>query len=159
MQTYDAKSYLEFLEGYISFLGEVAGAQEEKLEALLSHDVEVMEQSVAKQQATDLEMRQYEQRRVQAQKEAGFGELQMGAIIELLDGADKTRMRGCYDRIRQRVEQIRFLNDEAMRLVELDLRMIDQTLPLDQREYKGYTGTGQQSVTPAPKSAIFDSKI
>lgn len=145
-----------FLQEYLEYLDGVVEEQNQKLAVLLTHDLEAIGRNVTRQQAITLEIKGHEERRAKLQQEAGFGEMTLGEIVEALDGEERQRFRHYHEGLRRAVEQIKFLNEKAMQLVETDLQIINMVMP----ESQGYTEDGRQiSGAPGGGSSILDSKI
>ena len=152
-------AFFDHLEEYNGFLEKVVEEQNQKIEALLTHDTEVLERSVARQQAISMQMSVFEDRRLQLQAQAGLKGLTFTQIEERLGPGEGQRVRSCRTRMQDLVSQIRFLNDRAMRLVETNLQVLNLRMPLEERvEAQGYDGKGKQSQSSGV-SSIFETKI
>lgn len=157
--TQEYQSFIGFLEEYSAFLSTVVEAQNDKIEALLTHDVEVIEQSVTKQQAVAMQLKQYEETRMKRQKAAGLDGLSLGEIIERASGREQQRIRSAFGRMEDSINQIKFLNNKALQMVETNLHIINLTAPQDERlETQGYTEDGKQSAAQG-KAPLFETKI
>ena len=151
--------WLQYLEDYCRFLQDVAKTQNEKLEALLSHDIDAMEQSVAHQQAIDMQMKNYEEVRIKKQKQAGFAGKTLEEIAEALDAPQKQRIYDCRKKMQDAVSQIKYLNGKAMDVVETTLQVIDLAAPENMRAAaQGYTEKGKQD-QGLPQHPIYENKI
>ena len=74
MESNALQQMMDYLEEYAGFLENAIQAQNDKLEALLSHDVTIIESSVAAQQNLAIQMEQFEKGREKHQQEAGFAD-------------------------------------------------------------------------------------
>lgn len=146
----------KFLKGYRDFLSGVVEEQNQKLTILLTHDIEAIGRNATRQQAITLEIKGYEENRIQLQKEAGFGNKTLGEIVESLHGPQRQRFRQYHQELQQAVEQIKFLNSKAMQIVETNLQVISMITP----ETQSYNEEGRQiSGTATGSSVVLDSKI
>ena len=64
-----------FMEGYVSFLEEMAAGEQEKYAAILSYDPKRMDKVVSRQQAMNMRLTQLEEQREKEQEEAGIAGL------------------------------------------------------------------------------------
>ena len=152
----DLQQFEDFLQDYRDFLTQVVEEQNEKLAILLTHDIDGIGQNVTRQQAINLEMKDYEYNRMQLQKAVGLGDKTLGEIVELLQGPQQQRFRQYHRDLQQAVEQIRFLNSKAMQMVETSLQVLDMAYP----EARGYNEDGRQICASAvAANGILDSKI
>ena len=150
---------LAFLQNYNEYLHEVLNAQNEKLEALLSHEVELIEKSAVQQQSMTLKMQNLEEQRAKLQVEAGWEGLTFREIEQVAPSNQRQAYQQCREEMDRLLEQIQFLNGKAMHLVETDLKVIDLSMPLQGRlESQGYTEDGKQREA-ADQVSLLDSKI
>ena len=77
-----------FMEGYVSFLEEMAAGEQEKYAAILSYDPKRMDKVVSRQQAMNMRLTQLEEQREKEQEEAGIAGLTFQQIQDRLEGAD-----------------------------------------------------------------------
>ena len=146
---------MDYLEEYAGFLENAIQAQNDKLEALLSHDVTIIESSVAAQQNLAIQMEQFEKGREKHQQEAGFADKTLTEIARELEQA--RRILNCQGRMSKAVEQIKFLNSKAMRLVETNLQIVNMGAPpLDNLET--YTERAKKIASSSGQS-IFQAKV
>lgn len=150
---------LAFLKEYNVYLTEVLDAQNEKLEALLSHEVDLIEKSAVQQQAMTLKMQNLEENRAKLQQDAGWAGLTFRQIEEAAPADLQPGFRQCRGEMDRLLEQIQFLNSKAMHLVETNLKVIDLSQPPQGRaETQGYTEDGKQRET-TDQASLLDSKI
>ena len=76
------QEFIEYLGEYADFLESMIEEQNDKLEALLSHDIPTIERSVARQQVLTIRMDQLEQGREKRQQDMGFPEKTLREIAE-----------------------------------------------------------------------------
>lgn len=154
------QAFYVFLEEYASFFDGMIVAQNEKLEALLSHSVEPIEHAVSKQQALSMLLDQYEEKRVELQKNAGFCDWPMSRILSALSGEDTEHVRVCFERISDGVEQVKYLNNKAMELVNTNLQLIDNAAPLETRSgAQGYDQKGKKESGWGKGASLLETKI
>ncbi len=160
MDSNKLQELIRHLNEYAAFLEGMVPAQNEKLEALLSHDVATIERSVAQQQNLSIQMEQFEQKREDLQKEAGFSGKTLREIAQAIGPADEEisrEMLACHERMSQAVEQVKFLNRKAMHLVETNLQLSGVEMPAEDQT-QIYTERAKK-IAGAAKPSIFETKI
>ncbi len=150
---------LAFLDEYNVFLEKAVQAQNEKIEALLTHDVEIIEKSTAKQQAVGMQFAKYEERRQKFMDAAGVSGSTFEQLVDAAQGEDKQKLRDLHRIMQDRINQIKFLNGKAMHIVETNLKVIDMELPVQERRTsRGYSGDGKTH-SQKKGSSLFETKI
>ncbi len=147
MQGNPLEEYLDFLEEYGAFLGSVLDVQKRHLEALLTHDVTTIDQSTARQQAVVMRLKNFEEARIKKQAQAGLpGDLPLSELTGRIDGSSGQRMRRCLETLRSVTDQIRYFNEKIVQTAQTNLRVINLSVPIDQRkEAQRYTEGGKQT--------------
>ncbi|MCI8441145.1 MAG: flagellar protein FlgN [Provencibacterium sp.] len=145
------------MAGYAGYFEGLAEGEKDKLDALLSHDLQRMERSIAQQQAVEKKMEQLEELRESLQQAAGFGNMTGQQIIALLNGAEKNELEQAYKRLSDAVASVKFYNQKSMDVCKQNLQLIGSevvdpaappTYSPTQRASEGYTG-----------AKLFDKKI
>ncbi|MBR5486083.1 MAG: flagellar export chaperone FlgN [Oscillospiraceae bacterium] len=150
---------LAFFTEYNVFLEKAVQAQNEKIEALLTHDVEIIEKSAAKQQAVGMQFAKYEERRQKLMDAAGVSGATFEQLVDFAQDEEKQKVRDLYHCMQDRINQIKFLNGKAMHLVETNLKVIDMELPVQERRTsRGYSGDGKTH-SPKKGTSLFETKI
>lgn len=153
----EIQQYIRFMSGYASYFEGLAEEEKDKLDALLSHDLQRMERSIAQQQAVEKKMEQLEELRESLQQAAGFGEMTCQQIIALLDGEEKSGLQEAYRRLTDAVASVKFYNQKSMDVCKQNLQLIGSevvdpaaspTYSPNQKAGEGYTG-----------AKLFDKKI
>ena len=98
------------MEEYIAFLEESVEREKEKYAALVSYDPKRTDKVVAEQQAANMRLAQLEERREEAQRQAGWEGLTFRQILERTDGAEKDTLTGLFERFENAVNEIRSLS-------------------------------------------------
>jgi len=160
MELKAVQQLVDFLEDYASFLEDAIQAQNDKLEAVLTHDVTVLESSVAAQQNLAIQMDMYEKKREKFQAEAGFSEKTLTEIAQSLEPGspeDAKRVLECHSRMSKAVDQIKFLNSKAMHVVETSLHVLNLGAP-PSNNVETYTERAKK-IAGASGQSIFQTKI
>ena len=123
------------MEEYIAFLEESVEREKEKYAALVSYDPKRTDKVVAEQQAANMRLGQLEERREEAQRQAGWEGLTFRQILERTDGAEKDTLTGLFERFENAVNEIRFYNSRSLSFANDGLRIL------------GAAGVGQQTGT------------
>lgn len=153
----ERERYIRFMAGYAGYFEGLAEGEKDKLDALLSHDLQRMERSIAQQQAVEKKMEQLEELRESLQQAAGFGNMTGQQIIALLNGAEKNELEQAYKRLSDAVASVKFYNQKSMDVCKQNLQLIGSevvdpaappTYSPTQRASEGYTG-----------AKLFDKKI
>lgn len=149
--------YIRFMSGYAGYFEGLAEEEKDKLDALLSHDLQRMERSIAQQQAVEKKMEQLEELRESLQRAAGFEEMTGQQIIALLNGEERTELERAYKRLADAVSSVKFYNQKSMDVCKQNLQLIGSevvdpaaspTYSPNQKAGEGYTG-----------AKLFDKKI
>jgi len=112
----------DFFGEYAAFMEEMESVQKEKLESLLSKDLLRMERSIKSQQAYAMRLDNIENRRIRLQEEAGLGGLSFSELISRAPEESRTELRLLFDRVKKSVSNIKYLNDKASEVANLNLR-------------------------------------
>ncbi len=108
------KEYADFLDGYATFLESMAQDQKDRYSALISFDAESLSHAMAGLQSGVMQLEQMEQRRMELQRKAGFGEATFADILRELAEEDRPVMETLFRRTRIAVWDIKFLNEKAL---------------------------------------------
>lgn len=108
------KEYADFLDGYATFLESMAQDQKDRYSALISFDAESLSHAMAGLQSGVMQLEQMEQRRMELQRKAGFGEASFADILHELAEEDRPVMEALFRRTRIAVWDIKFLNEKAL---------------------------------------------
>ena len=119
-----------------------------------------LENAIQAQQNLAIQMEQFEKGREKHQQEAGFADKTLTEIARELEQTapeQARRILNCQGRMSKAVEQIKFLNSKAMRLVETNLQIVNMGAPpLDNLET--YTERAKKIASSSGQS-IFQAKV
>lgn len=132
------QDYVAFMGEYTDFFENMAEGEKSKLEALSSLNIEKMEQSIARQQATEKLVAQMEQRRMEYQESAGLGGKTLSQIVASLEEPLGKELEKLSQRLSGAIERIKQLNAESMELVRENLDYISQHAPTEVTGPHGY---------------------
>lgn len=142
----EIKRFGTFMEGYVTFLEEMAAGEAEKYAAILSYDPKRMDKVVARQQAMNMRLSQLEEQREKEQAAAGISALTFQEIIDRLQGQDKETFRQIADRFNKAVRDIRYFNEKALSFVQDGLKMLGaQDAPKAPYDHSGKSEGGGSS--------------
>ncbi len=148
-----------FLEEYAQFLESMVESEKIKLESLLTNELKRIEQSVSSQQAVSMQIENFETRRQQLQKQAGFEHATLREIINQANPADQQKLSPIFDRMQRAAEEVKFLNEKSMKVVKTNLQLIRSVTPPNlQGNNRGYSQDGEKSDWGKSVS-LFETKI
>ncbi len=154
------EAFAEFLESYAGFLEEMVKEERVKFEALTSLNVEEVEQSVARQQASLKRLEQLEERREEMQREAGNEGKTLPEIIRETQPPLKDRLQAAWDRFSEAARLIKQYNAESMDLVRENLDFIHSSKAGSALEgVNAYTPERRQNDDWGKGTALFEKKI
>jgi hypothetical protein len=154
------QQYFSFMSEYAGFLEAMVDTEKEKLDALLSNQLKRIEHSVSCQQAVSMQIENYEKRRLQLQKQAGFGDITFHEMIERVDPEEQEKLKEIFGRMRKAAEEVKFLNEKSMKLVKANMQVLNSSVPSDlQANGPGYTQDGMQPEWNQNSKTLFETKI
>ncbi|MCL1804910.1 MAG: flagellar protein FlgN [Clostridiales bacterium] len=136
------------------------GFEQEKRQALLSDDMDRLENMIQAQQAAIMKLESLEKLRLEAQEKAGYHNLSADEILKLLDdGPDKESLARQAGELRQTLEDIRFQNDSALEIARMNLQIIESLATgKEQNERQGVYKPVQGSGAKFQGTSSFDKK-
>ena len=145
-----------FMEGYVSFLEEMAAGEQEKYAAILSYDPKRMDKVVSRQQAMNMRLTQLEEQREKEQEAAGIAGLTFQQIQDRLEGAEKEGFESLARRFQKAVDEIKYFNERSMTFVQDGMKM----LGMDKETPKTpYTHSGKAGGEGLQGSSLFEAKV
>lgn len=148
-----------FLEEYAQFLESMVESEKIKLESLLTNELKRIEQSVSSQQAVSMQIENFETRRQQLQKQAGFEDATLREIINQANPADQQTLRPIFDRMQRAAEEVKFLNEKSMKVVKTNLQLLRSLTPPNiQGNNRGYLQDGEKPDW-GKNVSLFETKI
>lgn len=149
--------FVDFMESYAAFFEEMTVSEQDKLEAMLSNDIKMLEHSVSAQQASAKRLENIEKKRIDMQEKANCTGMSLGQIIEAAPPEYTARLGEVSQRINRAVEEIKFYNDKSMGVVKMNLQAINTALP-QSPELQGYTPARGQA-GEYKSTSTFETKI
>lgn len=149
--------YIRFMAGYASYYEGLAEDEKEKMDVLLSGDLNRLEQSIAQQQVIEKKMERLEQLRESLQQAAGFEGMTGKEIIAGLESGQREELQAAYQRLSDAVATVQFYNRKSMEICRHNLKLIGSeiidpeppaTYSPDPKPGEGYAG-----------AKLFDKKI
>lgn len=130
------------MEGYVSFLEEMAAGEQDKYAAILSYDPKRMDKVVARQQAMNMRLAQLEEQREKEQEAAGIAALSFQEIIDRLQGQEKQSFEELANRFYKAVREIKYFNEKSMSFVRDGLKAAGaaQETPKAPYDHSGKSG-------------------
>lgn len=134
--------------------------EQEKRQALLSDDMDRLENMIQAQQAAIMKLESLEKQRMEAQEKAGYHKLSAEEILKLLDdGPDKEALAQQAGELKQTLEEIRYQNDRAMEIARANLQIIETLAAgTEHKDYQGVYKPVQGSGAKFQGSPSFDKK-
>lgn len=122
----EMKQYLSVLEEYISLCRTMLGTETAKRQALVSNDGSALEKAMTSQQTQLMQMRSLEQRRIDRQKEAGFGNASGEEILAALPDSseEKKQLQPLLREFSSVVRDIEQQNKLSLQLAQKSLSLI-----------------------------------
>lgn len=132
----DHTAFYRFLGEYADFMEEMEAVQKEKLDALLSKDLQRIERSIKSQQAYAMRLDNIERRRIRQQEESGLSGKPISVILEEAPQESKNELRLIYGRLQTAVSNIKYLNGKASEVAESNIRRIGSSIPKSTHGYE-----------------------
>ncbi len=123
----EKKLFFDFLSEYIDFYEQVENRSRERFEIISSYNLADLERSIANDQSSIMRAEQMEKRRIELQKEAGYGLMPLREIVNSHEGEEKEHLRSFFNRLSELLENIRFYNARCKKLVEANLYRIEKS--------------------------------
>jgi flagellar biosynthesis/type III secretory pathway chaperone len=132
----DSARLYDFLHEYANFLEEMETVQKEKLDSLLSKDLQRMERSIKSQQAYAMRLDNIENRRIRLQTEVGFGGLSFSELIDSAPQDRKNDLKLLFGRIHNSVSNIKYLNGKSAEVADLNVRRMGSAVSKNVHGYE-----------------------
>lgn len=113
----------QFLEEYLRVFETILKDEQEKLRNFVSFDLEKINASISKQQANEMRISNIEKKRIDIQRQLGYGGMTFKQIIDTYD--EKNEMNSLYDKINHVVNEVRFYNQKAMDIAKGQLNLYE----------------------------------
>jgi hypothetical protein len=154
------KILYQFLEGYAEFFEHMVLTEREKLDSLLSNDLGRINHSISVQQATKKELENLERKRMELQKNAGFGQMSFEEIIAGSPKEDGQVLEKLSSRIKGSIDEIKFLNGKSMGVVEDKIRSLNNVPLIKKRaEAQSHSYSKSQEGVDAKPDSLLKIKI
>ncbi len=111
--------FLQATERCTEQLREMLPLEQEKYQALISDDVNQMEEMIQVQQAAIMKLRNLEAARLDCQEKAGLGQMASDQILESIPAEDKKAFTACFTDLRKAAEELRVCNAKAMEIARV----------------------------------------
>lgn len=145
-----------FMEGYVSFLEEMAAGESEKYAALLSYDAKRIDRVVTGQQAMNMRLAHFEEQREQEQEAAGLGGLSFREILGRLAGPEQEAFRELSGRFERAVREIKYFNEKSIAFAQDGMKLLGVK---DEVKAAPYTPTGKAKPAGVTGTSVFEAKI
>lgn len=123
----------EILMEMTDFFREFLPLEQEKLQAAEKKQATFVEECMTKEQAMILKLKGYEKRREEALKKAGMEGKTLHEITDTLSGPEKAEMKNVTEAFDRAVREFHSVNEEALKLIRLNLREVDAVLAAKQQ--------------------------
>ena len=145
--TKELEQFIEATNACTGIIQEMIPMEKEKRQALLSEDPERMQEMMQTQQAAMMRLRLAEEKRIQYQKDAGFGHLRAEEILEQAPPEQKESLQACFLDLRRAAEQLQAYNAKAMEIAQANLAFWESTM------HKEHLSAPQQVTYSAKKGS------
>lgn len=144
-----------FMEGYVSFLEEMATGEGEKYAALISYDAKRIDRIVTGQQAMNMRLNHFEEQREQEQEAAGLEGLSFEEILERLEPSQREPMQELFRRFSTAIYEIKYYNSKSISFAKEGIKMLGMT----EGTKAPYTPKGQQRPGGMQNASLFEAKV
>ena len=144
-----------FMEGYVSFLEEMAAGESEKYAALISYDAKRIDRIVTGQQAMNMRLSHFEEQREQEQEALGFAGLAFAEILDRLEPPQREPMQELFRRFEMAIYDIKYYNSKSLSFAKEGMQMLGIT----EGTKAPYTPKGRQSPGAAQSASLFEAKV
>ncbi len=114
----------DFFDTYLSALTSMLNAEEQKLDAIYSNDMEQLNKAMNISQANAMQIENLEKKREVLQAEAGLSNYNFSQIIEDADEKNKAKLKQIFSKAEKTISQIQYLNTRSMRIADSNLRLM-----------------------------------
>ncbi|WP_312643752.1 flagellar export chaperone FlgN [Hydrogenoanaerobacterium sp.] len=151
---------LDFLYEYAGFFSEMEQTETQKLDNLLSRQLERIEHSISMQQAMDKRLQNLEKRRADLQTKLGFDGMSFKNIIEEFPEENRAELSRLFERIENSLDNIKFLNQKSMNVAKSRLEEMGSNaqfkVSANLSNYSGYTTKDSNQM---PAHSILETKV
>lgn len=151
----DISKFSAFMEGYVTFLEEMAAGESEKYAAMISYDAKRMDKVVSRQQAMNMRLTQLEEQREREQAEAGLEGMTFQQILDELDREEQGPLPELFPRFFKAVEEIKYFNGKSIAFAKEGLHQ----LGMNGEPAAPYTHTGKARPESVRGASLFEAKI
>ena len=120
---------------YIKLFDQFQPLEEEKLKAAEEENLSKLEQCMNKEQAFSLALRGIENKREKMQQQNGQEGMTLKEIIDKFYQDQREELLSVYDEMNRKMNLFKSTNDSAMKIVQVRLRNIDNTIKFSQKTY------------------------
>lgn len=124
------KSYLVSLHKTIDQCSLMVDLEQQKRQALLSNNINLLENMLQSQQAEMMKLESLEKQRVSMQEAAGFGEMTGSEILaKLAEGPEKEEFSRAFSELKNTAEELKNFNKQALDIAKESLKMYSRLTP------------------------------
>lgn len=117
--------YYGFMENYTDFYRQVRAAESEKLEALLSNDIDRIGAAMKEYQSYIKKAQQMEHERIDLCKELGFENMAFSHIVSHFEGEEKEKITEQKNVLNDIVSTIKYFNRKSIEFVNMQLSYVE----------------------------------
>jgi hypothetical protein len=135
--------------------------EQEKYQALISDNLEQIEEMIQSQQASIMKLKSLEAHRVNCQEKAGFGHLNADQILQSLSEDDKAVFSKTFSKMRKTAQELRLCNAKAMEISRASMVFWQNMDPHQKPPVSAKVTYGAKGPSPARMGAgsLFQTKI
>lgn len=157
--TIEMQEYIQTLKQCIIQCQAMLEQEKQKRKALLGRDMSVLESVISDQQANIMQLDNMEGQRMLAQEAAGFGQLTAKEMLQAMSAGElRESIEPLQEQLRDIVLQIQRLNQEAMKIAQNELRILEQFGITERKDMKNPT-YGKPGQHKKAEWSSFEQKI
>lgn len=146
------EEYYGFMADYTDFYRDVQRAEYEKLEALLSNNLERMDEAMKNYQSCIKKAQQLEHERIEMCMRMGFEDMAFSTICKKFPDDEKYKLIEQKNDLERLVKSIKYLNRKSIDLANMQLSITNP----DSTAF--YNAKGEQE-SPLAKSSILNKQV
>ncbi|MEG2053322.1 MAG: hypothetical protein RR052_00125 [Oscillospiraceae bacterium] len=153
----NVEKFCNFLREYTDFIETVALQEKDRLDALLSGEIEKIEQTIAQEQVVEKKLQLFETQRIELQKENNASALTFSQIINTFEEPLKGNMQKVLLRMQAAADNAKFYNTKSLEYAKMNLQRMHLLEKTDGTE-SGYT-QDKKATSTLDDTSLFNAKI
>ena len=117
----DFEKYYDFMENYTDFYREVQKIEYEKLDALLSNDIDRIQKTMQKYESYIKKAQQMESERIELCKEMGFENMAYSEVLKHFKGSEKLQLSRQKNTLEAILKTVQYLNKKSLEYADMQM--------------------------------------